>query len=140
MSAFTAEQIAYLEDLDAVAEIRSGRFIRYSDRFVRDASARYAQGESPVGIFEAAGIPAAIAGEKRIEKFFSRICDRDPAVMVERKRVLEDAGGGLVYRKRLMHLAATSPIAPDEGQRVDLARRALEALGVRPGDLVGGGA
>lgn len=63
---FSAEEIAYLKTLPAVADATAKR-ITYTEEFKIGVVQRYVQGESPVEIFREAGLEPALIGYKRIE-------------------------------------------------------------------------
>lgn len=69
--AFSAEEVAYLKTLPAVADATRNRII-YAAAFKVDCVMRYMQGESPVQLFREAGLDPSIIGYKRIECAIAR--------------------------------------------------------------------
>lgn len=69
--AFSAEEVAYLKTLPAVADATRNRII-YAESFKVDCVLRYAQGESPVQLFREAGLDPSLIGYKRIECAIAR--------------------------------------------------------------------
>ena len=65
------EEVAYLKELPAVAEVTPRRII-YAEDFKARCMQRYRNGESPVKLFREAGLDPALIGYKRIERCFSR--------------------------------------------------------------------
>lgn len=68
---FSAEEVAYLKTLPAVADATVKRIL-YTEEFKASCVQRYAQGGSPVGIFREAGLDPALIGYKRIECAIAR--------------------------------------------------------------------
>lgn len=68
---FSAEEVAYLKTLPAVADATVKRIL-YTEEFKASCVQRYAQGESPVAIFREAGLDPALIGYKRIECAIAR--------------------------------------------------------------------
>lgn len=69
--AFSAEEVAYLKSLPAVADATSRR-ITYAEEFKDHCVERYGQGASPVSLFREAGLDPALVGHKRIECAIAR--------------------------------------------------------------------
>lgn len=70
-SAFTQEEVAYLNSLPAVNRVTNGR-ITYTEQFKRDCARRYLHGASPAKLFREAGLDPALIGYKRVERCVAR--------------------------------------------------------------------
>ena len=69
--AFSAEEMRYLMNLPAVANVTRSR-ITYAEAFRRSCLRRYINGESPVKLFREAGLDPSLVGYKRIARCFAR--------------------------------------------------------------------
>lgn len=68
---FNAREMKYLESLPAVTRVTPER-IWYSRSFKHECIRRYNAGESPIEIFQSAGLDSSLIGYKRIERSIAR--------------------------------------------------------------------
>lgn len=91
--AFSAEEVAYLKSLPAVADATSRR-ITYTEEFKDHCVERYAQGASPVSLFREAGLDPALVGHKRIECAIARWRKAKGVPKASRRHVQTAQAGG----------------------------------------------
>ena len=68
---FSRRERSYLASLPAVERVTEGR-IYYNDAFKQECVRRYRAGESATHIFDEAGMPSQLIGQKRIERSIAR--------------------------------------------------------------------
>lgn len=129
---FSVEQVQYLKSLDAVEDVVGDR-ITYTQEFRRWAADAYADGGSPTSLFRQAGLAPELIGRKRIERFFERAAARDYTLMMRRRRAVVlagDEGGVAQCRYKLVEAALSCPLHPTLAERLSVAKRCCQALGL----------
>lgn len=101
---FNARERAYLQSLPAVESVTETGRIFYSDEFRRECMRRYNMGESPVRIFNEAGLYSSLIGYKRIERCIARW--RESQLAAERRGENDD--------ETLTFLLESVPVDDDE--------------------------
>ncbi|KFI58570.1 hypothetical protein [Bifidobacterium cuniculi] len=116
---FSAEEVAYLKTLPAVADATARR-ITYTEAFKAYCVERYGEGVSPVSLFREAGLDPSLIGYKRIECAIARWRKAMGVPTVRKPRSARTAPGTTPFSPGKAPLAGEPVLTGEQGDIRDL--------------------